>query len=202
MRIIRKQKDYYDYYQGVFGIDTTKTYDRRNTVAYVKQYPFFNESAGAPTELTFHICGVLYTIFDFRGEFYHTAEELKQLDTLLRTKHNTNLQIPYRFYPLTDNSYQTFYDTKNGVSTDVNLKYREPILIKDFGWGTADEYVIPLLKTFDFNKIMSAKKMYINIETFLGFLIDNPPLPDNQTNVGKIVSHGFDKKRSFRPKMK
>ena len=49
---------------------------------------------------------------------------------------------------------------------------------------------------------MSAKKVYIEVETFLGWLVDNPPLPDEQTNIGKVVSHGFDKRTSFRPKMK
>jgi len=44
--------------------------------------------------------------------------------------------------------------------------------------------------------------MYQKVYAFLSWLKDNPELPNNQNDKEKIVSHGMDAKRSFRPFIK
>jgi hypothetical protein len=58
------------------------------------------------------------------------------------------------------------------------------------------------LANFKFASIIEPDEMYQNIYNFLGWLKDNPEPPNTQTNKDKIVAHGFDTKRSFRPQIK
>ena len=62
--------------------------------------------------------------------------------------------------------------------------------------------IYPAVAKYGFPSILDSRTMYGMIYDYLGWLKDNPPPPDNQTDKQKVVSHGFDPKRSFRPKMK
>lgn len=202
MRIISKYKDYYDYYQGIFGMDKSKVYDRRGITKMDLLPKQFEPNE---TEIDFYICGIKYRMLLYNGVLYHTPEEMKELNNLLLEQ-----TLPYRrhidginfsfWHPRDDTRYQLQYDIHNGIKTNVNHKLRQPVLYTNN--ASKDNFKTPLLTDFNFHKIMDAKELYIEIETFLGWLVDNPPLPDEQTNVGKIEGHGFDKKSSFRPNMK
>lgn len=209
MKILSKYKDYYDYYQGVFGMDESKTYDRRK-VTELRNILGYDAEMDAKQEriFTFAICGIEYSVRYFRGKFYHTVEELSELDELVKDASGVDgwRRSSYGINTVGWNSNNTDFirefNERNGIPTDINRKIREPILFTSKDRGYTEEYSVPLLSTFDFHRVIDAKTIYIEIETFLGWLVDNPPLPDTQTNVGKIEGHGFDKKYSFRPNMK
>ena len=95
-----------------------------------------------------------------------------------------------------------FKPTTPRDKTDANHRLREPILMQ-IGNGYKNDWTTGAhLGSFGFPKWIPAEEMFIKISNFLGWLVDNPPLPDTQTNDGKIKGHGFDLKRSFRPTMK
>lgn len=86
---------------------------------------------------------------------------------------------------------------------DLNAKYRMPVVYQHYFWATNKFLpIVPILREWGFPSILSPEKVYSEIYDYLGWLKDNPAPPDNQTDKEKIVSHGFDKKTSFRPKMK
>jgi hypothetical protein len=209
MRILSKYKDYYDYYTGIYGIDNNRVYDRRKVLEFDRSNSVYDTDYGI---LTFAICGTLYTIYIFNGEFYHTPEELENLDSKLEElnfRRYNKFLFSFRNHELKkdENPYEKEYNLTNNVPTDINIKRREPVLVDiSHPWHNREleskDFSVPLLESFEFYKILDPKEIYIKIETFLGWLVDNPPLPDTQTNIGKVESHGFDKKRSFRPKMK
>ncbi|MDN3040750.1 hypothetical protein P2L35_13700, partial [Enterococcus faecium] len=65
---------------------------------------------------------------------------------------------------------------------------------------------VPVLGELGFAAVIDATQMYQNIAYFLGLLNEdraraNMP-PATQTDVDKAVSHGFDKKQSFRHRTK
>lgn len=95
--------------------------------------------------------------------------------------------------------YESIWD-KNGLPSDENVKYRQPVLFCDDG-GKAMVGYVPRLLDFDFPVVMTPDEIYQAIYNFLGWLKDNPEPVNNQTDKEKVTSHGFDIKRSFRPKM-
>lgn len=98
-----------------------------------------------------------------------------------------------------------FIRRNKNLPTDVNQKSGMPVAIEsgEFVDGKyAKVYKVPILANYAFPSIIPSREMYSMIYDYLGWLKDNPPAPDNQTNKGKIISHGFDVKKSFRPKMK
>lgn len=213
MKIISKHKDYFDYYQGIFGMDESKVYVRGDVLQYnpPDEYSTLNPPKDE-TVYDFYICGKQYRILEFRGTFYHTAEELEILDKRLqiierekwgRRYSGSGIQFTNWRSKYDDDRYQKEYNATNGINTDLNIKHREPILINQKrGYHDDKDVSVPLLSSFNFHKVLDAKTVYIEVETFLGWLVDNPPLPDTQTNIGKVESHGFDKTYSFRPNMK
>ncbi len=124
----------------------------------------------------FHICGKIYPVVEKRGKFYFDR--------------STDLDL-----------WDNRHFEKKGHSTDVNQKLGQPVLEQTSTYPKY-EYGIPILAKYGFPSIIDSRTMYGMIYDYLGWLKDNPPPPDNQTDKQKVVSHGFDPKRSFRPKMK
>ena len=57
----------------------------------------------------------------------------------------------------------------------------------------------PCLREFDFARIMPSTTIYQEIEMFLGnVLVKDSMPPSYQSDIEKVVSHGFDPKISFR----
>ena len=206
-----KYKDYYDFYTGIFGIDNNKIYNRRDVVKLddeIHKHTWEHDEC----KIIFAICNTQYTMYYFDGNLYHTPDELQELDIKLKEKSTSRyggLRMGFSTYGLKRNTdiYTKKYNMENGVPIGINIKKREPVLFsymsnRYVSRNSKHNWKVPLLESFEFYKILDPKELYIQISTFLGWLVDNPPLPDTQTNIGKIESHGFDKKRSFRPNMK
>jgi len=177
MKIISKLSDYYDHQVSYFGFDPTRVYDRRNKDAKSIENLRAYGLKGHFDRFSFAICGRIKNVFrDKKGHLFFTPNDDMDWNTKLH-----------------------FVD--NDFRTDINLKYRQPVLqISENDKKVV--YGIPNLASFGFAVHIPARKMYGDIYDFLGYLNDNPPIPDNQSNKEKVASHGFDTKRSFRPKMK
>ena len=181
MKIISKHFDYYDGCLAYFGRDETRVYDRRTTnVIPVENRavgkPYFSSSEYYCDSFLFYICGFKKTVLHYKGNFYFSEKEVTK-EIKIRT-------------------YQDF--KLDGEKTNLNLFYRTPILLDN----NYRKFSIPILSDFNFSQYIPAKEMYQKIYDYLGFLKDNPIIKNNQKDVEKIVSHGFDKKNSFRPKIK
>lgn len=187
MKIISPVKDYYDHEVARFGFDPTRVYDRRNT-------PEQNILLGKPWILGdviyFAICGKWHVVTKIqvngRDYFIHGNDVPKEYKEQVKHVQRYERHINY-----------------HGLTTDLNFKNRQPVLVA-MSYIGADgiNVAIPLLKNFGFASVIPSAKMYSDIYDYLGYLVDNPPIPDKQTNKEKILSHGFDARRSFRPKMK
>lgn len=188
MKIIAKYKDYYDFLQGKYGVDPKVVYDRRNGTA-----PYREEG----TVFLIHFCGFEYygVVLDGGGRF--TNEAFKE--AVGRYSRRDGRGSPYfeafRFYPRTAGVKQGFWTSRE------NSKFREPVLVQRFSCGRWTEPLKPtLLSAYNFPSVKSASDAFIEISNFISGLIDNPQKPDNFTDRDKILSHGFDLKKSFRHK--
>jgi len=201
MRIISKYKDYYDYFVGIFGIDDNKIYDRRELI--VNKDPFKNSNNDDIDLYVFAIANTIYPLFYYRNKPYHTLEDIKRLEIIYRK--NNDIIKSYRYV----DTLHRYEELTKQVCT-VNTDARKPVLVRHFRYysylmnvneefATDDVHTyVPLLSDFKFNNILDAKEIYIKIETFLGWLNDNPEIPNKQTDKEKLLSHGFDNKKSFR----
>ena len=181
MKIISKHKDYYDYCVGKFGRDPLMVYDRRikdSAIPKRLQNPnkiyvgFDNVFAQS---IVFYICGEIKIVFAYKGNFYFSIKD-----------------VPIQAQHL---GYITGLQNK---PTDINLEYKQPVLMED----SCGKLSIPILNDFNFSKLYSPEEMYQKIYAFLGYCKDNNSEASVQTNKEKITSHGFDKRTSFRPKIK
>jgi hypothetical protein len=184
MKIISKHKDYYDYLQGIYGIDNYKVYNRKNIVQEKDFEIVFEDKKRKPYQhfiYAFAINNKVYKMVKTRvGIFPLTREFLKSLE-----------------YDKWSQDRALDFDE----TTDLNRKLRKPILVCEGGYLDEKSKKLdcdPILKTFGFHKVLTAREVYIEVETFLGWMKDNPEPPNNQTNANKILANGFDLKTSFR----
>lgn len=211
MMIISKYKDYYDYLQGIYGVDELKVLDRRSENPYLKprfiQFPDDDKYC----HYTFAICGELYDIFEWNGKLYHTYEEFVELSKL----HEEEINITYKgqrysykkdgkFSWLSKDLTEKIWDEMQGRKTNANHTQRKPILV-DVNYGTRyyserryDWNDSVVLDEFKFIKKLSAEEIWVKLDIFLGWLNDNPEKVSNITNEEKIKTKGFDIKKSFR----
>ena len=208
MKIISKHKDYYDYLQGIYGMDTVISYDRRN-LPMIKQSEYLNSE-----EITikdFAICGNIIRMHYYDNKTYHSVDELIELDSIIRKKTDNHKYLFYTYSWEKNNlsDAQNYYKNHN-KKTNVNVELREPILIDNGYYNEKNkgkeyeniEWCIPHLGSFDMARIITPEKMFIDVSNFMGYLVDNPPIPENMTDKDKIHSHGFDNKISFRHRKK
>jgi hypothetical protein len=73
--------------------------------------------------------------------------------------------------------YYAFFDSNKKVTSSWNM-----CNLTDFGLA----------------KYVPADEMYQKVYAFISYLKDHPEIPNKQTNEEKLLSHGFDKKISFR----
>lgn len=200
MRIISKHKDYYDYMVGIYGIDPLVIYDRREP-EFIKFEP-----QGDITQINFikkhefHICNKKLIIFEYKNELYHKPDTLLILNKKLikdgHGKHTLWYHNAWWYQKILINSNknegQLIYDHYNEKSK-LNKKLRLPVILNQNG-----THYLPLLKSYKFHKVIAADELYKKIYAFQSWLVDNPPIPNKQTDLEKLDSHGFDRKKSFR----
>jgi hypothetical protein len=181
VKIVSKFTDYYDYCVSIFGRDQTRVYDRRIQNSLLSKegkvlgtcVPKIYTTNPGVERYTFHLAGKKKLVCEYKGKFYFDKKSFDR-------------ECPNRFY----HTYYFGWDTP----TSLNEKYRTPVIVED-SWGGLN---IPILREFHFIEWMPAEEIYQLVYNYLGWLKDNPAIPNNQTDKEKVTSHGFDKITSFR----
>ena len=177
MKIISKHKDYFDHLVSYYGYDDHIIWDRRNEKPLNFKWS---------DRFLFYICGVKVPVVKVGREFIFDPKH----EALKKSK-----------------TYDAWWMEKYiGKKSDINALKRQPILCTvswEKGLPEIDrDFFIPCLADFGFAGVVGAHHMYEKVYAFLGWLKDNPEIPNKQNDKEKVVSHGFDVKTSFRPTMK
>lgn len=198
MKIISKFKDYYDYLQGVNGIDTLVVLDRTE----------FSTKPFEPAENTivrFFICGYQVEGLYKNGKFLF-GKEIEEFTC--DEKFYTYDDDQENYYYLKGKS-KYYYDSKvlrepKLLSKSPNDILNCPILIQDvFGkckitdsYNSTIKYSkFPILREYDLAKVFPPDKIWLLLYNWLSKEVI---IEDKQTDKEKIVSKGFDLKHSFR----
>lgn len=198
MKIISKYKDYYDYLQGLYGIDKKLILDRRDHDLIP-----YTPSDG---KLTFYIAGyIIEGYWSEKEKKCYYGDDLKQfvdkIDYIPSQPwkrdcsksiwlHNKNLNRIH--------NGDWYYIEPIKDKDKFNIKYNCPILLK------FNSYMLKYIKLSDFNmaSFISSNKMYEMLSEWLSKQITLKEEVPELNNDNKIKSKGFDIKKSFRPKMK
>lgn len=216
MRILGNIKDFYDHLVSIYGIDNDIIYDRRECtllnkdthpiVYFTKQLLLedklkslqncWNIDDKGKYNFSKKMCGKFYYYvleIGFSHIFYEIERYLSDdgtvviIPTLIKIKQNCDKvsKYPMAILPLQGYGFHKHKDCSFlRVDKDKVNDYPNPILSSSYlsGFITADFVYNEL-----YNYFISTKGKEIK---------------DNQTDIQKLESHGFDKKTSFRGKNK
>lgn len=83
---------------------------------------------------------------------------------------------------------------------------KAPVFALEYGENVQDEikvHINPCLKDYEFVRIKSDFEAYQELEMYLGnVLVNAGPEPQPVSDLGKVISHGFDPKMGFRKRKK
>lgn len=184
MKIISKYKDYYDYLQGIYGVDNKLILDRREYDTYT---PTENE------KLIFYIGGYIIEGLWKNNKCYY-GNDLLQFKTqpkyyyLFKPKSEFSVNIG-------DTIFSTIIEKDN---TNINEKENCPILLK-----YNKEYLHYIkLDQFNLASFIPAEEIYTLIVNWISLQLTKKEQIKEVDDKLKIVNKGFDLKYSFRPKMR
>lgn len=200
MKIISKFKDYYDFLQGIYGIDEKIIYERhcehKHTGSdrwekggvYKPLHISLKERHDGPDFLPIAVCGIIHCVYYYKGKFYF-GKEVEQLSPLVKALFGARSSFDIPREAVYVNKYHL-------TSTKLNEQENCPVLLTDH-YGDELHAIIknPKLADFGFASYIDPKVLYLQVSNFLS---REKPIVDKRTNVEKIISHGFDKKTSFR----
>lgn len=206
MHIISKEKDSYDYLVGKWGVDKNITLDRtsfdnsiRNVISDMEDYKGYCIPPKSGTYISHYLLKVGYKYFIVRSiedydNFTINNELISSFECFDKRIEGDDAIIS--LYMASVPWGQRIYQKISGVSDDEYIT------------SVADDALNKLsfyrLKTnFFLGKngfgFLDQEEIYLAIYSYLSSLKKDKD--SNQSNDGKIISHGFDKKKSFR-KMK
>lgn len=231
MKIISQFKDFYDWKVAEYGMDETLVFDRRDPVLLIKEslstrHLFENPNDTDALHSALYVGNALVHIFSTLNEVY-THFDLENVEDLnchrdhfwggeeSRLKNGKTITITSYLYTDEDNLFEQLKSPRSknifGVrgqttGTGGQLQWEDfaqkPLLLIRSLWRDSFPQV-------DANPFLAQAGIYIdpdfvwqNVVQFLSDLKSqaekSPEVPNDQ----RIENKGFDKKTSFRPKMK
>ena len=204
MKIISKYKDYYDYLQGIYGVDKKLLLDR--TKGSTKNFP------GHTGKHVLVICGKVLEYVHFNNTNYFN-EDIAQFDEInklhkwsslhflrVKPKYLINSGInPKHHWRLDKIYYPTLSEDVHNIYPGLKeVSKKCPIFIYHENSRTI-WCEFPCLLELGVNKQIEAKDMWITLSEWLGNRItENEPVVPVGDDKVRILSAGFDLKTSFR----
>ncbi len=230
MKILSKYKDYYDYLQGVIGVDPLAFYERNPVQSDFTHTKFssVNYKNYMPTASSEYIEGSVRVNSESNiGPYSYHDLEIHRIELHICDIQYTFLVNPFGSY------FPKWADSEEWSDECLDLSWPNDILdhfVKsdDDHWKFKyrkgirgnipstlnQEHGIPIimkigkelignprLSDLRFNSIVNAETMYLMLTDWFLRRREGPP-PAPQTDRDKIESHGMDTKTSFRPKIK
>ena len=190
MKIISKYKDYYDYLSGIYGIDEKIVLDRRNS-----QIPKLYKKDSF--KFTIFLCGLSIDGLH-KGDNFYYGEDLKQFERKVPTWYYKFEKKSEKFVYIncenTRHKSEKFYTEPIKDDKHTNDKLDCPIVLS---YDT--NYKFPILSNMNLQTMFSPDDVYQLLYQWVSNKITKKEnKTDNRTDVEKLLSKGFDKKKSFR----
>jgi len=226
MKIVSPYKDYYDYLAHIYGQDNHVVYLRGEIVDATRKthfsmychhtslcFPEFYNCVDVPNHPKWHfrflvVCGRQYLCVRKRNEnMDFTPYPWEIYDAHKHSDIQLGFKPRYSWQGLSNKSNAYYKGEYNPKLIELSKLLQQPVFFIDGNTGSGDSRVVlvnsfvPKLGELGFASIMTAEKLYQDIEYFIGnTLKDNPDIapPVNVSDKDLIVAKGFDIKKSFR----
>lgn len=217
MKIISKFKDYYDYFQGIYGTDPLLILDRtefyRTPSSYLPETLRYKSNDDKFELVRFWVCDYLVEGCFNNGRFLY-GKDLEKFSVNsswgernfpdyyhIPDKYSNNrtfkvLKSPVLFI---DRPIEEVYFKEWKVERCPNTIMNCPILIQPTLYNSAHFEKFPILADYDFHKVFTAFQLWTMLTEWLG---REKNITDNRTNKERILSNGFDLQTSFRHPVK
>jgi hypothetical protein len=205
MKIISGYKDYYDYLKGIYGEDPKIILDRR----VFENKEFFSHR---PEDVQLFICGKIIEGF-WDGEEFYYGESLSKFGKIEKPRssffsHTQSSDSRYVYFESEGKSLSSIRN-RHTINVDIvddkknyNLKENCPILLNNV-YIKDGFYKFPILSKLNFSSVIKPEEIYqMLVKWYSDRNSDLENRTDTRTDVEKLLSKGFDKKESFRPKIK
>jgi len=204
MLIIDKNTDYYDHLGKIYGVDKNIVYDRRGSVALSEKdllviadnsHPFGNpRDSYIIVEIGY--TQYLFSVSDFKYRKIYSAFN--------------DIEEPYA---ATFKLIKTFKDQKHYGEASMSLI---PVEKEYRGWRTFNKVptsyselkkrggpvLNPILKDTSFTSLLSQQDIWVDLSNYISSKYNDKTITIKNTDVDKLVNHGFDKRTSFRHPVK
>ncbi len=190
MKIISKYKDYYDYLQGIYGIDDKLILDRRDY-----NIPFVTEGV-----VRLVIGNVYLEGYYYENKFYWGEEQLNELVIITDSKPLSDWQKD-RYTHLIFNKKSKSLSYLNCNIININNNTNCGIFLCKEGKILEEniEFRYPKLSDLNINSILSPHDIWILLSDYLSKKVteNEPEVPVGDDKI-RIIAAGFDLKTSFR----
>lgn len=210
MYIIDKNKDYYDHYSHIYGIDKNIVFDRRGSVL------INNDNLVLHSKNRFFV----------RDEIQYILLETGMVQYLIKIDDIKYKKVPRKttkdlFNLVFDSAkfevVKKFENYKNmfGTAISIHSVYNDWFSYLDYVHGTKSKKIdylnyivtdelsveLPILANTSLTIIINAEDIWKDINTYISSLNNDKDIKE-VPDIEKVVNHGFDKKESFRGKNK
>lgn len=213
MRIICKEKDYYDYI-GYTNETESITFDRRNMKVYKRgteafdynSFGVFINSVLGNNDKEYLFLWIGYHIYAFRIKSSGIRYERTKCGKVLSSKFSWEVELVDKriCYDVKHNFPIEFMFSKNWWHKEYEKEIKESSVsnwdLQEFDDNPfKEDYKIPILKETFVPSFVPANEAYYAIEEWL-ISQHNDVTQESRgiTDVDKAINHGFDKRTSFR----
>lgn len=203
MKLISSFKDYYDYNIGLYGIDNKVIYNR---LPFDDKYTHVVEDESIDISLLNPFIGMYdeykYCYLLFCGRIFYIKTKSYSLDAPyeLASIEEIIKELGYRHTYLQGTSRKIDTNKVYDSVMKIHEITKHPVLIMQES-RRGKIYLdrnIPILKDIKgFASVVDSKQCYLDITQCIIDINNTEGVP-NMTDTDKVVSHGFDKKISFR----
>lgn len=209
MYIVDKNKDYYDHYSHIYGIDKHVVFDRRGSqiitdenIVNLLTYPVYNDENFVILE----VGTVQYLIKVFKTKWKNSPAGLiyehfvsccmSHLWTFRNHKHYYEKPMSIREVSI---NYQGGYYWGRGCKREYILNDNYNDVIKN----VKDEGIeLPIIAKTQLTSMIDGEVIWWELQNYISSLNNDKDISIPMTDVEKAVTHGFDKKTSFRHPVK
>lgn len=195
MKIISKYKDYYDYLQGIYGVDEKLVLDRTKFTQSIKYFTDYKI-------IKFYICDWLVEGIIYNNKILF-GKDIEQI----AYSYNNNPEYQRWFYKKDTDEYYNILNPRYRIEVKVlkqpkklsetqsiNIKLNCPILVETL---KGDYENFPILKDYNLVDVFSPQDIWLMLSEWIGKSNDKL-IVDIRTDIQKLVGKGFDSKTSFR----